>query len=158
MFQEQDEYPVDRTLVCTGLPETTREDIRESAQDLISVGLGLVHTRVENATRLRSRNDKPGLVKIRLPCKDDKIAALRCKRNLPDTGYRRVFLRSSMTHSDRLMQQNLQTILKELPHGDSYRVTANGKLVKKDPPVELVNVNRGATLPTGHIRRTDGHH
>ena len=34
LLQEQDEYPVDRTLVCTGLPETTKEDIRESAQDI----------------------------------------------------------------------------------------------------------------------------
>ena len=100
-------------------------------------GLGLVNTQVEKAKRLSSRNDKPGLVKIRFPTVDDKIAALRAKQNLNGTGYRRVYLRSSQSHTDRIMLQNMQAVLTELSNGDRYRVTGHGKLVKKDNPGQM---------------------
>ena len=43
---------------------------------------------VQQALRLRSHDDKPGLVKICLPSKEDKITALRSKTKLDK--YRRV--------------------------------------------------------------------
>jgi hypothetical protein len=143
LINNQDDFPVETTLVCSGLKETAREDIYDKTQELVESGLGLVNVQVEKALRLKSRNDKPGLVKIKLPTVNDKVAALRAKRNLVDTGYKQVYLRSSQSHSDRVMQQNLQTILKELPNGDSYRVTGHGKLVKKDNPVEMGTWSRG---------------
>ena len=60
------------------------------------------------------------------------ISALRRKRHLRDTGHRNVFIRSSQSHPDRLIQHNVQMILKELPNGDKYRVSSNGKLMIKD--------------------------
>ena len=72
----QDEFPVDRSLVCTGLQETPSEGILEKAQDLIEIGLGLDEVEVEHAIRLRSHNTWPGLVQIRLPSVNTKISAL----------------------------------------------------------------------------------
>ena len=45
--------------------------------------------------RLRSYNEKPGLVEIRLSSVEDKVAALRRRRNLHQAGYGSVFIRSS---------------------------------------------------------------
>ena len=89
---------------------------------------------------------EPGLVKTKLPTVNDKVTALRAKRNLLDTGYRRVYIRSSQSHSDRIMQQSLQTILSDIPNGERYRVTGHGKIVKKDNPVEMGTWSRGPPI------------
>jgi len=81
---------------------------------------------------MQSRNNKPGIVKIKLPTRDEKIKALRLKRNLMDNGYNGVYLRSSMSHTDRVAQPNLVSILRELPNGNKYHVTGNGKVILKD--------------------------
>ena len=84
--------------------------------------LGLEDITVERAARVKSyRDDKPGLVKIRLPSVTDKVNVLRHKRVLQSGAYRRVFIRSPQSHTDRLIQHNIQTLLKELPNGDQYR-------------------------------------
>ena len=155
IVKQQEDFPVDTTIVCTGLRETAHEDIYEKAQDLVENGLGLVNTQVEKAKRLSSRNDKPGLVKIRFPTVDDKIAALRAKPNLNGTGYRRVYLRSSQSHTDRIMLQNMQAVLTELPNGDRYRVTGHGKLVKKDSPGQMGAWSRGPHVGTAPANQED---
>ncbi len=64
--------------------------------------------------------------------KEDKIAALRAKHQLSDLAeYKRVYLRRSMDHTERLLHQNFYQLLKELPNGNHYRITGNGKLVAK---------------------------
>ena len=141
-----EEFPVDTTLVCTGLRESSGENPAAVAQDLINDGLGLINVEVVRARRLASRYGKPGLFKIQLPTVTDKIAALRVKRNLMDSGYRGVFIRSSTTHTDRILHQNFMAILKELPNGDNYRVTSNGKLVTRDETREMGPWSRGAPV------------
>ena len=42
-----------------------------------------------------------------------------------------VFIRSSQTHAERLIQLNFKTILNELPNGQKYYVTGNGRLVRQ---------------------------
>jgi len=145
-----EEFPVETTLVCSGLREDPREDIPVKTQDLICHGLGLVSVKVERAVHLASRNNKPGLIKIQLPTKDDQVAALRCKRNLNYTGYLSVYLRSFTSHTDGVLHQNFMTILKELPNGDKYRATNNGKLVTKDEPRVMGPWARGPpVVPVG---------
>ena len=97
-----EEYPADTILVCSGLRADHREDITSVAQNIIDNGLGLINVNVVRPRRLVSRNQKPGLVKIQMPTTADKVAALRCKRNLMDTGYRGVYIRSSSSHTDRI--------------------------------------------------------
>ena len=131
----QDKFPIDTTLVCTGLQEHADENIYEKAQDLIENGLSMPSVQVQAALRMPSQNRKPGLVKIRLPSLEDKIMALRSKYKLDENGYHNVYLRSSMTHQERMMRQNFQTLLHELPSGNQYRIAANGKLIRKETPL-----------------------
>ena len=61
---------------------------------------------------------------IRL-CYTWKIRVFRQKRNLSGIqGYGSVFLRSRRSHTERLL-------LNEIPNGRNFRVTANGRIVKK---------------------------
>lgn len=86
------------------------------------------------AARLKNRKiNKPGLVKISFARIDQKIRVLRAKRKLAEiSGYRSVFLRSSKTHTERLIELNARTILNEMPNGKDFnRITANGRIVKK---------------------------
>ena len=106
--------------------------------------------------RLRSYNEKPGLVKIRLSSVEDKVAALRRKRNLHQAGYGSVFIRSSQSHTDRLIQQNIHTMLRELPNGDNYMVTGNGRLVKKDFSKRMGAWSRGPPVSSGSERGSIG--
>ena len=58
-------------------------------------------------------------------CYTCKIWVLRQKRNLSGIqGYGSVFLRSRKSHTERLL-------LNEIPNGRNFRVTANGRIVKK---------------------------
>ena len=76
---------------------------------------------------------KPGLVKIQFQNVEDKVRVLREKRALMNSSeFSNVFLRSSKSHSDRLAEQNLKTLLDLIPDGKAYQVTGNGRLVKRD--------------------------
>ena len=89
---------------------------------------------VIRATRLPSRNNFPGLVKIEVDSETNKVKILRKKGNLKETErYKKVFLRSSKSHVERLLELNIQKLLDEIPYGrDKYRLTANGRLVVRD--------------------------
>lgn len=45
--------------------------------------------------------------------------------------YKNVFLRGSKTHTERLLELNARTLLNELLHGKDFRITSNGRIVKK---------------------------
>ena len=56
---------------------------------------------------------------------------LKNKPNLRNVkGFDRIFLRSSQSHIERRMEINFRTILSEIPHEKSYRITRNGRIVK----------------------------
>ena len=74
--------------------------------------------------------NKPGQVKISFGSVDEKIREFRQKQNLSGIqGYSSVFLRSSKSHTERLLELNTKTFLNEIPIGRNFRVTANGRIV-----------------------------
>lgn len=77
-------------------------------------------TQVVAAVRLRKRKfDKPGLVKISFSTLQENIQVLRNKRKLETSEkFKRVFLKSSKSHTDRIIELNARTLLKEIPHGN----------------------------------------
>lgn len=78
---------------------------------------------------------KPGLVKVQLNSVEDKVQILRQKQNIKNSPeFSKVFIRSSKPHAERLMEQNLRTILDLLPDGNEYFITGNGRLVKNNWP------------------------
>ena len=83
--------------------------------------------------RLKPRfRNKPGLVKIGFESVEQKILVLRNKHELKDQQrFRKVFIQSSKSHVERLLELNARTLLRELPTGKSFRVTANGRIKKK---------------------------
>ena len=82
--------------------------------------------------RMNPRGQYPGLVKIQLRDLDEKKRVLQAKLNLQhDEQYKKVFLRSSKTHSERIHEMNIRTLLNLIPDGGSFRLTGNGKLVRK---------------------------
>ena len=127
----------ENTVIATGLSYSDPEDIKKKAQDLINALTSactppLPQIDVINAMRTPSRNNKPGVVKIQLPSRQNKIDILKNKKKLSgNTAYARVFIRGSQSHTDRLIHLNTNTLLNELGLNDRYRVAANGRLVLK---------------------------
>ena len=71
-------------------------------------------------------------MKIEVRSVAEKVMLLKNKPNLRNVkGFDRIFLRSSQSHMERLMDINFRTILSEIPHGKSLRITRNGRIVKR---------------------------
>ena len=121
----------DLTIIATNVKFEHDEDILVKARELVN-HLD-VDADVVAATRLKSRIvNKPGLVKISFSSVDEKVQVLRAKRTLGQIeGYRSVFLRSSKSHTERLIELNAKTLLGEMPNGKNFRITANGRIVRK---------------------------
>ena len=126
-------YNPESTVIAAGLQESEDEDIKEKAASLVRQGLGLRDVPVIRATRLASRGPKPGLVKIQLDSLENKKRVLKNKLQLKDSdNYGRVFVRSSKSHTDRLIELNFRKLLEYVPGGQDLRLTGNGRLVLKD--------------------------
>ena len=124
----------------------TKRSIFAEAQQLIESG--------EKAMRVRSYNEKPGLVKIRLPSVEDKVTSINQVMAVHLLDH--LFHTDLPSHTDRLIKQNIQTLLRELPNGDNYRVTGNGRLVKKDSPQGMGAWRRGPPVSSGSERGSIG--
>ena len=131
----------DTTIVAENFPFEEEEELNTKVVDMIRKDLS-VNVPVVRTTRLKARPprntrfgnvSKPGLVKIQFESVDDKVKVLREKRQLINSAsYSRVFLRSSKSHTDRLLELNFKTMLDAIPNGKDYKLTANGRLVKRD--------------------------
>ena len=119
-----------RTVIVKNVPYEDGE-----ARDILNALGEEVSSRV-NVTalaRLKPRfRIKPGLVKIGFESVEQKILVLRNKHELKDQQrFRKVFIQSSKSHVERLLELNARTLLRELHTGKSFRVTANGRIKEK---------------------------
>lgn len=122
------------TVIATNVQETD-EPILDVAREIVS-HLDNSAT-VVAASRLRGRYGKPGLVKISFSSLEEKKNVQREKRNIRNVEkYKPVFIRSSKSHTERLIELNARTMLSELPHGNQFRITSNGRIVKKTPSTQ----------------------
>ena len=118
------------TIVTKGLSYQDNEDIQEKAKSLFSSGLGLRDISVVRAKRMRGYEGRPVVVKIQLQSLKDKKRVLLNKKELKNTqNYRRVFLRPSMSHTERIMDMNMRTLLRKIPGCENMWLTGHGKLV-----------------------------
>ncbi len=147
------EYNPKTTLIATGIPPARDEDIVSEAKHLVHRVLNEPDIPVVRAMRLPSRNTRPGLVKIEVNTEDSKVRLLKKKGTLKaNREYEKVFLRSSKSHTERLLELNIMKLLDEIPHGrDKYRLTANGRLVEVDgyQPPRLMQPGRPPGPPPG---------
>ena len=133
------------TVLVSNLREARGEDPLVVAQSLLNaLGEEVSNSiTVIDAQRLHERNRcKPRLMKIAFESVEQKIKVLHAKTSLRGNGtYGRVYIRSSKSHAERLLELNTKTILSELPNGHLYRVSANGRILKKDNASDNRNQN-----------------
>ena len=125
----------DITVIIKDMPVTPEEDLLMKARELVSA-LGedvSMNVRVIAASRLPARyHNKPGLVKVSFADRNQKVLVLRNKHKLKNhRSYKRVFIQSAKSHVERLLELNARTILRELPQGRSYRVSGNGRILRR---------------------------
>ena len=122
-----------RTIIATNVAYMgEREDLLEIAKDLVSKLELEEPVTVLAAARLKGRFGKPGLVKISFATLQEKILVLREKRKLREHDtYKSIFLRSSKSHTERLIELNARTLLNQIPQGNQFRITSNGRIIKK---------------------------
>ena len=125
-------------ITANGLPFDREENLIEKANELIRA-LGIeVSSKVviTGATKLKPRFDgKPGLVKISLRNVEEKVLVLRHKRNLKDSAhYKDVYIKSSKSHAERLIELNARTILRQIPQGNNFWVDSNGRIRPRQKP------------------------
>ena len=131
------DFHPENTVIVSGVRYVNTEDPKVEAQKLIDAISNacvppLTQIQVVNAERTVPRNNKPGLLKIQLSSRLDKITILKNKRKLAnDPTYARTFVRGSQSHTDRLIHLNFTTLLNEMGLADRYRIAANGRLIEK---------------------------
>ena len=116
------------------IPFVRGEGIFMKSCDLIYNHLNLRDIKIICAMRTAEKNGRTGVVKIQLGSVTDKVKVLRQKSKLAksDGEYRHVYLRSSKTRTERLIDLNFRTLLHELRNGKNYRGAENGRVIIKD--------------------------
>ena len=124
------------TIIVSNLKEANNEDPLGIAREIIdALGEEIIrYVNVTDACRFSERKrGKPRLMKVAFEKVDQKVKVLRAKMALKGHPiFDRVYLRSSKSHTERLLELNAKTIFSELPNGHLYRVAANGRILKKD--------------------------
>ncbi len=121
--------------MAQGVPYDPLENPYRVAEDLIRQCLDIVDKAVVRAQHLNSRQaGKPGIMKIEVKILDQKIKLLKNKRSLnnPQNKYKHVYIHSSKSHVDRLLELNTYTLLQEIPMGWQFRLTVNRRLIRND--------------------------
>ncbi|WAR15859.1 hypothetical protein MAR_030453 [Mya arenaria] len=117
-------------ITVSGIVYQDGEELSAKANDLIKALGDNVHSRVRvtDATRLRSFvQGRPPLIKISFRYNEEKVLVLRNKYVLKDiVFYKQVLIKSTNSHAERLNVLNARTLLRQLPHGNNFRVDAIG--------------------------------
>ena len=129
--EEKDAFNEEQTVILSFLPQNDNEDLNQEVDTLIRQGLRLPHIPIVNTKRLNSTGNKPGIVKVQFKNLDDKKRVLNAKFNLAESqDYKKVHIRSSRSHADRLQEQNLKTLINfAFPANKDLYFTSNGRLM-----------------------------
>jgi hypothetical protein len=121
------------TVVITGLRETMRLSLDEQIEEILECISLQDKVNVVHAQRLKSKvANRPGLVKVAFENREQKIEVLRAKSKLLDSEYfKKVFIRSSKTHTERIVELNARTLLKQMPNGHRFRIAGNGRIIER---------------------------
>ena len=148
---------IDQTVIIANLKEQPDDPLtlNDYISDLLkAMGDGVADVEVMQVKRLNGRDGKPGLVKVAFDSLDSKKKVLQAKFKLQDsTDYKKVWLRSSKTHIERIQEQNVKKLLELIPGGDQLKLTSNGRLLSKNSDDQSRQVSsRGR----GYIRGRGG--
>ncbi len=118
------------TVVAYRIPYEPNENLSEKVNLLVQQGLEIMDLDIVQVTRTPVRQGRPGIVKIECHNLQDKLRILRSKELLRQKAgwMKNVYLRSSKTHIERLMDLNFRTIIDDL--NGEYKITGNGRIEK----------------------------
>ena len=132
---------VNRTVIVINLSEVDPLPLSERITDMLTQ-LECPENTVVQVKRLEGRYGKPGLVKVAFDTRQSKIEVLRAKSKLKDVQhYKKVWMRSSKTPVERVMEQNFKKMLDLVSEGKSYRVTGSGRIEEKQDNQEAAQGN-----------------
>jgi len=129
----------DRTIIASGIPFSEGGNLQQKLEEIFSALDNDVSSKVNirGVTRFRSRDQRPGLVKISFDSVDEKVLVLRNKMSLKTSAdYKEVNLKSSKSRAELLIEQNARALLRHLPQGRNLRVTANGRIQVRQQEAE----------------------
>ena len=112
----------------------TNNDIITTVNHLFD-GLNLRHINFISAYRTPARPNikQNGVVIAQLSSLNDKREVLDRKRYLRNMAqYRNVFLKSSKSHAEQVMNANFNLVLNEMSNGDAYFISDNGRIIQKN--------------------------
>jgi hypothetical protein len=93
-----------------------------------------------------------GVVACELETVKEKVECLQQKQNVKLACGSHI--RSSKTHTEIILEQNIKTLLQLIPDGENCMITANGRLVKKGWVSNDHDLGRSPNTPRG----TEGQH
>lgn len=132
----------DLCITASGIQYQENENLIEKVNTLLDA-LGTEVSQnviVTGVTRLRNRFDsRPPLIKISFQNTHEKVVVLRNKMKLKNNEhYKDVYLKSSKSHAERLIELNARTILRHLPQDqrNSLRVDASGRIRARQEHVQ----------------------
>lgn len=111
-----DKFDPDVSIVILGLAHDEGEDLNGKVRELLESGLECEPVpEIAAVLRMRARGPGPGVVKVAFANVEDKVAVLRCKQRLKsNTQFKRVYLGSAKSHTDRILEFNFKTLLQEI--------------------------------------------
>ena len=131
-FETEKKFDPEVTIIAQYIEKSNDEIIMDKALDFVKNGLKS-SVNIVRAMRLTTRGRAPGLLKIEVPSLNEKISLLRRREKLSESDtYCNVKIRSSKSHTDRLIEINTDMILQELGLDTKMFITANGRLVYRD--------------------------
>ena len=137
--KEQNKGPflIVTTCAITRIPFEELEDLSEKCSEFIRRGLELDDIEVVNMVHVGRREGRPGVIKIEVSSKVQKIKMLRAKRKLKDKErYKRWFLHSSKPLEQRLQESQTTEIHRAIGLGKLYFFNDMGRRVRKKEPVD----------------------
>ena len=122
-------FDPERTLVFTGIKPSAETADHQKIQNLIEA-TGISCT-IRNVKRLVPHNENAvGIIKCELDSLEEKIQVLKNKGQMIKASPG-IWVRSSKSHTDRVMGMNFQTLLTLIPGGDDFKVAGNGVIIPK---------------------------
>lgn len=135
---QEEDFPPEKSIIIRNLKQSGTPD-EDLVKEMLHRGMDVPTDNVK-VKRLISHTNKPGIIKVQFSSTQDKINALRNKMKLRNIQrYENVYIRTSLPYAERMAQQNMMTLLREVPGArDKLRITGSGKLVLR---------NEGPTVP-----------
>ena len=148
------------TVIVSGLPAYPGEDPLLVAENIVEhLGADQNNVPVKSqvkvlaAARLPNRNlSRPPLLKVRFKSLKEKKLVLTYKKNLHQSPLKHIYLRSSKSHEERLLEFNMRTILENCPWGKHFRIAGSGRLLPKTRDSNIRQSSQVSTVPSMEFR------